>query len=186
MNALQHPMLVHLPISAVILLPLLLLFAFYLEKKDKNIPQIWYIVSGLLVMSAVSASLAVLTGGIGEEIVEKAVPKSIVEQHEEWGEIFAILIYLTAFLSIVHLFVKDPLRKIARIGLLVLSFLLLGVGAQTGRLGGELVYKHNAASILIKKYGNSGGSLASENKSGTYKKKAHGDHDDKDRDHDDD
>jgi uncharacterized membrane protein len=180
MNALQHPMLVHLPLSAVILLPLLLLFAFYREKKGKQVPQIWYIASGLMILAAGSATLAVITGNMGEEIVEKTISESIIEKHEKWGELFVLLIYVTTLLSVVHLFMKDSVRKIARTGLLVLSLLLPVVGAQTGRYGGELVYKHNAAAALMMHYGNSEGVLVSKDskeKTGKY------DHDGKDDDH---
>jgi hypothetical protein len=127
---------------------------------------------------------------MGEEIVEKVIPESIIEKHEQWGGLFALLIYITTVLSVIYLFIKEPLRKFARTGLLVLSVLLLGVGAQTGRLGGELVYRHNAASILMNEYENSGSLLASERRRGTQKKRNHDDHDDDHyrghRDHDDD
>ncbi len=154
--------------SAVILLPALLLFAFYRERKGNPVPQIWYMASGLMLMTAVAATLALVTGDMGEEIVEKVVAGSIIEEHERWGKLFAFLIYVITLLSVIHFFVKDPLKKIARTGLLVLSILLPVAGAQTGRLGGELVYKHNAASALMMEQGNAEKTLVSKNITGKY------------------
>lgn len=187
MSALQHPMFVHLPLAVVILLPALLLYAFYRERKGERAPQIWYIIGGLMIMASAAATLALVTGGMGEEIVEKAVSKPVVEEHEKWGELFALFIYITTFLSIAHIFVKGLAQKIVRINLFVLSFLLLAAGAQAGRLGGELVYKHNAASVLMKHYG--GAESVKISKNSKYKTGKHDSdhHDEKrhnDRDHD--
>ena len=97
------------------------------------------------------SALAVYTGEMGEEILEKFISEDIIETHEENGELFAVFTYLLAGASIAILLLKDKWRKIALYVFLVTSLISATIAIQAGSSGGDLIYKHNAAKYLTEK-----------------------------------
>jgi hypothetical protein len=87
------------------------------------------------------------TGESDEEAVERVVPESAIEEHEEAAEAF---VWSAAALGVVFILgvalPKAPWRSVAMavstLGSVGVAVLALNVG----HLGGELVYEHGAAS----------------------------------------
>ena len=90
------------------------------------------------------ASIAAMTTGEGaEEIVEKisGVTENYIESHEETAETFALLSYILGGFSLLGLwasFRQKTFSNIVAIATLVLAFVVLYFGKQTGTTGGEI------------------------------------------------
>jgi len=148
MNALTHPMLVHLPMAMSIFLPLLAIAGLVIARKNQDNRQIWLVISGLLIVTSIATLLAASAGESSEEMVEKVVSESLIESHEDAASIFSALLYLTTAASVILIFLNDTLKKYFQYGVLGLSILVMITGIRAGKLGGELVYKHNAAAVF--------------------------------------
>lgn len=145
-----HPKLVHLPIALSVLMPLLagaLLLAWW----KKWLPaRSWLVVVALQALLLGSGVLALKSGESEEERVEKVVPESVLEAHEEAAEVFvgasgAVLGLMLLALILHKTKVALPLGGAATLGAVV----VLGLGYQTGQAGGELVYRHGAANAYV-------------------------------------
>ena len=91
-----------------------------------------------------------------EEKVEKVVNEEAIEHHEEKGETFKYVAIVVFLLSIgVYFLPISPLFEGAVLVLLLLQFILGYLGYEVGHSGGELVYKHGAASAYTKNIGDS-------------------------------
>jgi len=143
-----HPMVVHFPIVLALLSPVVIGGALYLvAKKGSDATRTWLVVVVYQAALFVSALVTMRLGEGDEERVEKVVAESFIENHEEWAEIFTWSIGATLALAAVTLFVKKPawLKTMP----LLAAVLTLAPMAGTGHSGGELVYKHGAASAYV-------------------------------------
>lgn len=143
-----HPAMVHLPLGLALVLPLIALFV---------AAGMWRGVSGLRSWLGVVALQALLVGGAlgavrtGEAEggrVEHLVPHDALHEHEEAGETF---LYAGAGVLVLciaaALLARRPraMRWLATLsGAAMIVTAALGVYA--GKLGGELVWVHGAAS----------------------------------------
>jgi uncharacterized membrane protein len=143
-----HPAVVHLPIALALLLPGLAVLGI-LCIHYKVLPQrIWSAVVLLQVLLAASAWLAVETGEEEHEKAERVVARDLIEEHEEAGE----RVLLVAALALVPVGLGLLAGRPGAIGRLVhvaFSLFLLATAISAGRLGGELVYVHGAASAYV-------------------------------------
>ena len=97
----------------------------------------------LLVVAAVFAALSMGTGEGAEEMVEDmpTIGKQIIHEHEEWAEKFALVLYVTGFMSLVALFLnfkKNSLEKFATIATVVLALIAVVLAKEVGTSGGEI------------------------------------------------
>ncbi len=97
----------------------------------------------VFILGALTALPAFLTGEGAEEIAENlsGVTKSIIHDHEELAETFAILSYLLGGLSIVGLWSNLKQKSFANIMaalVIIASLAVLYFGKQTGTSGGEI------------------------------------------------
>ncbi len=140
-----HPAVVHFPIVLAALLPLAAVVALILIARGAAARKTWSFVVALSVMLALASWAAVETGQDEEDTVEKVVAEEPIHEHEEAGErmlIFSGIGVVLVGLGLVNGKVGQVGRwigTIAAVGLVVASY-------QVGRLGGELVYQHGAAS----------------------------------------
>jgi len=144
-----HPMVVHLPIALAVLMPVVslgLLIAWW----RSALPRRGWIVAIALQAVLVATGIAALrTGDKDAERVERVVPEAAIEQHEEAAEAFvggataALVLMLAAGL----IRREGTARAIAAIST-VATLGVLGLGYRTGKAGGELVYRHNAAAAF--------------------------------------
>jgi uncharacterized membrane protein len=147
MNVPLHPALVHVPLGIAAVLPLLALGLTIAALRGRWSPGAWTVLVGLLFVTVGGGLVAMQTGEQQEEIVERVVPESALERHEERAEAFvwasgAVLVLALGAL----VFKKEGARRVIATGVTAgtLAMALLAVWA--GHSGGELVYSHGAAS----------------------------------------
>lgn len=143
-----HPKVVHLPIALGLLMPLLA-GGFLLAWWRKWLPpRGWVVVVALQAMLLGSGILALQTGEAEEDRVERVVPEAALEEHEHAAEFFVqasggVLALMLLALAIRRRKAGLPTAAVATLG----TVAVLGLGYRTGQAGGDLVYRHNAASV---------------------------------------
>lgn len=148
MSSPLHPVLVHLPLGLAVIMPLIsagVLFAWF--KGWLNL-RAWAVVVVLQLALAAGGFAALQSGEQDEDAVERVVPESAIEAHEEAAQVFVWVAAATLALSAAVLAVpgekfKHGLALVTVAGTLA----VLGAGYVTGKRGGELVYTHNAGSV---------------------------------------
>jgi uncharacterized membrane protein len=163
-----HPALVHFPIVFTVLLPLVILGALWMARRNPS-RRVWAApVIAAAVLSA-SAWLAVQTGESQEERVESAVAEAPLEDHEHAASRFLLLSLGVLGVTAVGL-AGGAIGKLARGAALAGSPGLAVAGDQVGRSGGELVYEHGAAAA----YADAGNTTA---RAGREREREREDHD---------
>jgi hypothetical protein len=140
-----HPKVVHVPMALGVLMPLItggLALAWW-----RNwLPwRAWFVAVGLQIVLVTSGLVALRTGEIEEERVERVVSERVIETHEESAEVFvgasgAVLGVMVAAAVFGRRRSGLPIAAAATLGTLV----VLGLGYSTGQTGGTLVYEHGA------------------------------------------
>jgi len=154
MNTAQwHLLLNHLPIIGTVIGTLIMSAGFIL----KNNSTVKVTALGVFVFSALCAIPAYLTGEGAEEVVEKlpGVTKSLIESHEDLGQIFFIVAGALGVLSVVTFLADWRKNKMAAV--LYVIVLIAGIGLsvfakQVGTSGGEVRHseiRNNSAQQLI-------------------------------------
>jgi len=140
-----HPAIVHMPLALSVLLPFAVIFAIWAVRDSARTRPVWAVVVALTAILAISARVAVLTGQDQEEKVEDVVPHDPFEEHEEAGEqlfVIAAVVLVLAAGGLMGGKVGDVARSLTVLG----SVIVLVAALRVGKLGGELVYEHGAAS----------------------------------------
>ena len=137
-----HAMIVHFPIALLMtgfLSEVIALFA----KKDffKNVA--FY----LLLLGALGAAVAYLSGGYAGEGIEEGPLEGPMELHEQAAMITLWLAIITALFKVVVYYFKYNAGWVKFVSLLLFVCLVGAVGT-TGYLGGQLVYRHGAGVEL--------------------------------------
>jgi uncharacterized membrane protein len=138
MNASQiHLALTHVPV-VLSFIGLVILIIGLLRKNETVTKTSFYIM-----LAAGIFSLPVyFTGEGAEEMVENlpGVSESIISKHEDVANFTLIIISITALLALagILLYTRKGIGKLARISVLVLSFISAGAMAQTAHLGGSI------------------------------------------------
>ena len=140
-----HPAVVHLPLALAVLVPILGLACVWAIAKGLVPPGSWGAVVLLQVVLVGSAWVAVETGEADEERIEPVVAERPIEAHEQAGERFLLLSAVTALLVASGLLPRGTGAAGRLVGTLA-AFAVLAAGVQVGHSGGELVYRHGAAS----------------------------------------
>jgi uncharacterized membrane protein len=148
-----HPAIVHFPIVFAVVLPLVTAGALWAIRRGTAPRRAWsfpLILAGAL---AVSAFVAVRSGEAQEEPVERVVGKGPLHSHEEAAELFLVLsgvMVLVAGIGLAPGVTGRAARAVATLG----AIGLLGAGYRVGASGGDLVYRHGAASVYATDAGN--------------------------------
>lgn len=155
-----HPKIVHLPIALAVLMPLLtggVLLAIWRSWLPQRAFALVFAGQLLLVGSGV---LAMRSGEADEERVERVVPETALEAHEEAAERFIWSGGVLLGLMLLPLLLRNPRTRLA-VGTATFAgtLVVLGLGYQVGQKGGELVYGHNAGAAFVGA-GNAGGTGA--------------------------
>jgi uncharacterized membrane protein len=146
-----HPVLVHVPIGIAAILPLVLIHLLWSQRRGALPAGAWWIGVGLAALMAAGAVAAARTGEAEEHRVEKIVPASAMEAHEDAAEGFQVAAITTAALALLGALVKAAapsasLRSLALAG----SIVALALVVRAGHAGGLLVYEHNAGAAYRK------------------------------------
>jgi len=143
-----HPAVVHFPVVLVVLLPLVVLAALWAIRRGVAPARAWGVPVATAALLAASAFAALKTGEGQEERVEGVVPEQALHSHEEAAERFlalsgVLLVVMTAGL------IRGPVGQAARVVATAGAFGLVVAGVAVGHSGGELVYRHGAASAYV-------------------------------------
>jgi uncharacterized membrane protein len=140
-----HPALVHFPIALASIAPLFAFLCAVALFRAWLPARAWLVVVLLQLMLVASAQLALQAGENEEERVEKVVAEERIEEHEEAAERFRNLAVIGLVVVAAGL-APGAIGGWAR----ALAVIVTAVGAlasvPVGQSGGELVYKHGAAS----------------------------------------
>ena len=101
---------------------------------------------GLQLAVVTTGYVSLETGETEEEAVSKVVSKDYIHEHEEAAEIFVGSTVLALVLSIAAFFIRKEIQFPVKLSIAVISLISCYLAYRTGELGGELVYKHGAAS----------------------------------------
>jgi uncharacterized membrane protein len=154
-----HPAVVHFPIVLAVLLPFVALWALLALRRSDRPRPLWIpvVVAGALLFG--SSLLAKETGEDQEERVEQVVGESAIEQHHEWADRMVVVSGVVLFLVLAGL-LPGTIGGLGRWLSLVAAVVAMVVVVQVGTTGGELVYKHGAASVYVEGGGPGAGAAA--------------------------
>jgi uncharacterized membrane protein len=141
-----HPSIVHLPIVLTFIMPVLVIAFAWMIKNNKMSPKGWILIMGLQLAVVISGYVSLETGETEEETVSRVVSKDYIHEHEEAAEIFVGSTVLALVLSIAVFFIRKEIQFPVTISIAVIGLISCYLAYKTGQLGGELVYKHGAAS----------------------------------------
>ncbi len=131
-------MITHLPIFGSILGGFVLIYAIWTKSDQTKIAAY-----SLLIISAIGAIIAYLTGEAAEETVEeiRGVSEDAIEQHEHFALFALIAICILGLASLASLYLtvkKSTLTRNAALITLALSVISFVLAARTGYLGGQI------------------------------------------------
>lgn len=141
-----HPSIVHLPIVLTFIMPVLVVVFAWMIKNNKMSPKGWILIMGLQLAVVITGYVSLETGETEEEPVSKIVSKDYIHEHEEAAEIFVGSTVLALVLSIAAFFIRKEIQFPVKLSIAVIGLISCYLAYRTGHLGGELVYKHGAAS----------------------------------------
>ncbi len=140
-----HPAIVHFPIALALLIPVFSILGILAIRSDLLPRRVWWGVVLLQALLVGFAWLATETGENEEERVERVVERDLIHEHEEAAE--RLLLLAAIGLVPVGLGIWAGRRgAIGRLLHVLLALLVVEAAISTGRLGGELVYEHGAAT----------------------------------------
>lgn len=146
-----HPKLVHVPMALAVLMPLIAGGLFVSWWRGWLPARAWLVAVLLQAALVVSGAIAMNTGETDEEKVEKVLSERLIKEHEERAEAFTwtgggVLLLMVGALvgSLKSRNAAVAVAAAATVGTVVVFVL----GYRTGEAGGELVYKHGAASAF--------------------------------------
>lgn len=146
-----HPMIVHFPMALTFILPILVLVFAYMIKTNKMNHSSWLIIIGLQLAVVATGYISLETGENEEDLVARVLDKDLIHEHEEAAEIFVGSTVIGLVLSIGVFFIRNEFQFAIKLAIAIIGLISCYLAYQTGLLGGELVYKHGAASAYEEK-----------------------------------
>jgi uncharacterized membrane protein len=146
-----HPAVVHFPIVLVVLLPIFVgvaLFSIYRGAAPRRAWSVPLAIAALAALVAATTFAALRTGEGEEDRVEAVVSEAAIHEHEEAAERLLVLSGVLLLIAVAGLS-RGTLGSSARALTAIGSLGLVIVAVQVGAAGGELVYRHNAASAYV-------------------------------------
>lgn len=137
-----HAIIIHFPIALLMVGFFSELFAVFI-KNDFFKNAAFY----LLLLGALGAIVAYVTGGYAGEGIEEGPLLIPMELHEQAALITLWLAIITALYRVLIYFFKIQNTKAKWAGILLYALLAVAVG-RTGYLGGQLVFSHGAGVEL--------------------------------------
>ena len=137
-----HAMIIHFPIALLVAGFLSEVIALFIKKEFFS--QVAFY---LLILGALGATAAYLTGGYAGEGIEEGPLKNPMDLHEDAAAITLWLAIITALFRAVIFYFKYNRFWVKWLGIILFTA-LVGSVARTGYLGGQLVYNHGAGVQL--------------------------------------
>ncbi|MGH7620041.1 MAG: DUF2231 domain-containing protein [Gemmatimonadaceae bacterium] len=148
-----HPAVVHFPIVLAFLLPAFIGGALWSIRRGRAVRRAWLVPTAIAAALSASAWLSVQTGDAQSERVERIVGDAPLDAHEDMAEVFFTASVAVALITAAGLLGGLPGRT-ARVLTGVGSLVLVGLVARVGHSGGQLVYRHGAATAYADTAGN--------------------------------
>lgn len=146
-----HAMIIHFPIALLMAGFLSEIIAFFV-KKDFFRHAAFF----LLLLGALGAIAAYLTGGLAGEGIEEDPLKNPMELHQQAATVTLWLAVIAGLFRAVMYYFKYNRIWVKWVGILLFTA-LAGSVARTGYLGGQLVYSHGAGvEFALPDFGNPG------------------------------
>lgn len=143
-----HPAMVHFPIALASLVPMFAILAALAIRAGWIPTRAWLAVVLMQAILAGSAWVAHETGENEEEKVEKVVEERYIEEHEEAADLLLWSAAITFAISLVGV-AGGTVGTVGRAVSILAMFVVAGASVPAGKLGGELVYHHGAASAYV-------------------------------------
>ncbi|MGH0034665.1 MAG: hypothetical protein ACQGVK_06520 [Myxococcota bacterium] len=143
-----HPAVVHLPIALAVLIPGLAILTLFLIHRGLLPSRSWALIVLAQALLLGTGWLALETGEEQEDRVEQVVAERHIETHEEAAERF-MLVAGIALLATGAGLLPGRQGAAGRVAGALATLVVLGAGVSVGHSGGELVYKHGAASAYV-------------------------------------
>lgn len=148
---LYHPLLVHLPI-AIIPVATFLLLAFVILSKWGKALYLRPTFTWLLFISGISVAIAMKSGELAENVVNKVIcDPTVTKHHEELAEIVMVLTFLSLTIELLRIFLKKMKHSLIqfhekKLDVLILVLMLVSSAflTQVGHLGASLTYQQGA------------------------------------------
>lgn len=140
-----HPAIVHFPLVLAFLLPISAVIAVWTIRKGSRVTRAWLVPLAIAGALSLSSWLSVETGENQDERVEQVVDEQPLETHEDAAEQFLTASIVVLLITGAGMF-KGRTGGVARYASVVIAIALVGGAAYVGHTGGQLVYKHGAAS----------------------------------------
>lgn len=142
-----HPALVHLPLGLAMAMPLIA-FALTAACWRGWLPRrAFVVVAALQSLALLGGFLAARTGEADEDRVERVVAEALIERHEGAASLFLAAAAVAVLLAAAAVAVRaEGVARALMVAATVAAVGVLAAGIHVGKLGGELVYTHNAAS----------------------------------------
>ena len=140
-----HPAVVHFPIVLAVLFPLFVGGALWAMRRGTRARRAWLLPTIVAAALAGSAWLSVETGESQADRVERVVGERAMEGHEELAETFLTMAAIVAAVAAAGL-AAGLVGRAARALTVVGSLALVALVIRVGHTGGQLVYRHGAAS----------------------------------------
>lgn len=140
-----HLLITHLPVFGSLFGTLVLGYGIW-KKSDTTMLASYY----LLIISAIGAVIAYITGEAAEETVEniQGVSENIIEQHADfalYALIALIAVGLASFIGVYFKITKNSFAKPVATMTLFLALISFGMVARTAYLGGQIRHTEIAA-----------------------------------------
>ena len=144
-----HAAIVHIPLGIAAIMPLVAIGVAIALARGLVDKRAWALVVALQLFVVVGGFAAMNTGHTEEETVERIVEKKFVHEHEERGEVFVYTATVTLALA-ASAFFAGPQRLAMIAGATALGTMVgFVLAVRAGQAGGELVFKHGAASAYV-------------------------------------
>jgi len=145
-----HLLITHLPVFGSILGAIVLIQGIW-TKSNHTIVAAYTV----LIISAIGAVIAYLTGEAAEETVEhlQGISENMIEQHEDFAVFALVSLIILGVAAVAGLFLalkKSTITQAAAIVVLFISLISFGLVARTGYLGGLIRHTEisNAATSI--------------------------------------
>lgn len=140
-----HPLVVHVPLCLALLAPALVGGLAWLVWRRRAGGVEWLFVVGIQLVLVASTVTATITGEDDGRQVESVVGRVPIDAHEDAAQIFLVAAVSTLGLLIgAAALTRHALALL--LGAFVIALVTAVLGVRTGHKGGELVYRHGAAS----------------------------------------
>lgn len=148
----MHPLVVHLPIGVLVLIPLFILLAVVFKQNSKT----FTITTSILTwIGTVGAIVAVITGHAAYELAPRSAEiNAVLIKHMQLAELTRnlFIIFSVLYTLFTYFVIKDKVKPSLTFILQLVFLLFAGISIliliNAGHLGAELVHKHGVQSIM--------------------------------------